>query len=128
MKAKDTPPLKQDGRLPFGFDLTMTDYISGAWTGHQAHEMEKRMQGAALRSPPQGAMLAVEAELRAGEGLPLCLGWRGTLRWVSEVWLRRVCQAGGSKPAKAYGGEKAWGSIDQNCLWGQQSPFPLLPA
>lgn len=43
--------------------------------------MEKGAQGAALRSPPHGAMLAVEAELRAGRAfLPMSLGWRGPLR------------------------------------------------
>lgn len=89
-------------------------YVSGAQTGCQAREMEKRVQGATLRiiqaaggggeecSKEEHPPWAVEAELRTGEGFTSAWDGGGDAQMGLEQWLGRVCQAEGSKPGKAH--------------------------
>ena len=110
--------LKHVGSLGLGFDLTRMPYVSGAQTGCQAHEMEKRVQGATLRSTQGGGLgrgLSRGGALPTGNagsrsraehwGEPsVCRGLMEgeMLRWGLELWLGRGCRAEGSKPGRAH--------------------------
>ena len=61
---------------------------------------------------PRGYLLAVEAELTPPGAL--------------ELWLGRVPRQ--EENQERHGGGKAWGRVDQDCLWGQQRPCPPPPA
>lgn len=76
-------------------------------------------------SHPQWTTLAVEAELRTGEGLHICLGQSGrhsdgswSCGWEGYARQKEVNQERLTERWEILGQR-----VDQDCLWGQQSPF-----